>query len=129
MGKQRNVTEEFGIHAGRVWTALNSHGPLHEDELKEVTCLRKNEIHAAVGWLAREDKVAHEENKFHLMDTNLTLKIGSNAGKVWKLLQTWREVNVAHISEYLDMDEKDIFSALGWLAREGKIHLSIQKRN
>ena len=129
MGKTRNVTEEFGLHAGRVWNALNTQGPLPKDELLEVTCLRENEFNAAVGWLAREDKVAHEDDKFHLMETNLTTQIGSNAGKVWQLLHTWREVNVAHISEYLDMDVNDTFSALGWLAREGKIHLSIKKRD
>ena len=129
MGKQRNVTDEFGMHAGRVWTALDTHGPLQKDELLEVTCLRENELHAAVGWLAREDKVAHDENRFHLRQTNLTTKIGANAGKVWQLLHTWREVNVAHISEYLDMDEQETFSALGWLAREGKIQLSIKKRD
>ena len=129
MGKQRNVTDEFGLHAGRVWSVLDTHGPLQEGAVKELTCLRENEFHAAIGWLAREDKIAHAEEKYHLMQTNLTPKIGENAGKVWRLLHTWREVNVAHISEYLDMDEKDTFSALGWLAREGKIQLSIKKRD
>ena len=58
----------------------------------------------------------------------LTAEIGENAGKIWLLLHTWREVNVAHIAEYLDIDIAELFAALGWLAREGKINFSIKRR-
>ncbi|MBU1941116.1 MAG: winged helix-turn-helix domain-containing protein [Candidatus Thermoplasmatota archaeon] len=129
MGQQRKITEEFGLHAGRVWQALHDHGPLTKDELLEITCLRNTEFHAAVGWLARENKILVDGCVFCLDETNLTSDIGTHAGNVWKLLQTWREVNVAHISEYLDMEEADTYSALGWLAREGKIHISVKKRD
>jgi len=129
MGQQRRIIEEFGLHAGRVWQALQEHGPLTEEELVEVTCLRKQELHAAVGWLARENKIFVDGCVYRLDSTNLTTPIGDHAGLVWKLLHTWDEVNVSHISEYLDIDESETFSALGWLAREGKINISLKKRD
>ena len=117
-----NVVEEFGLNAGRVWTALNKFGPLSENKLMEETSLRKNELSAAIGWLSRENKIRKDGELFRLDETNLTIKIGGNAGKIWKLLASIEEeVDSNNISKLLQMDIKDTYSALGWLAREGKI--------
>jgi len=117
-----NIVEEFGLNAGRVWNALNKCGPLSENKLMEETSLRKNELSAAVGWLSRENKIRKDGELLRLDETNLTIKIGSNAGKIWELLVSIdEEVNSNNISKLLQIDIKDIYSALGWLAREGKI--------
>jgi hypothetical protein len=117
-----DVVEEFGLNAGRVWMALNKCGPLTEQQLMEETSLRKVELSAAIGWLSRENKVCKDGDFFKLDQTNMTIQIGGNAGKVWKLLSGMdKEVNTTYISKMLNIDVDDTFSALGWLAREGKI--------
>ena len=119
-----DVVEEFGLNAGRVWNALNECGPLTEAQLMEETCLRQHELSAAIGWLARENKIRKEGEHYSLGETNLTIKIGENAGKVWDLLQTWNEVNSTHIADLIEVEPCETHSALGWLAREGKIDLN-----
>jgi len=117
-----NVVDEFGLNAGRVWNTLNKCGPLSENRLMEETSLRKNELFAAIGWLSRENKIRKDGELFRLDETNLTIKIGGNAGKIWKLLSSIEEeVDSNNISKLLKIDIKDTYSALGWLAREGKI--------
>ena len=119
-----NTIEQFGRNAGRVWAALHSYGPLTESQLMEITSLRPHEIYVAVGWLARENKICKENDLFRLDETNLTIKIGSNAGKIWQLLAALEErIDTDEISRKLQIDDKDTYFALGWLAREGKIHL------
>ena len=117
-----NVVDEFGLNAGRVWNTLKKCGPLSENRLMEETSLRKNELFAAIGWLSRENKIRKDGELFRLDETNLTIKIGGNAGKIWKLLSSIEEeVDSNNISKLLKIDIKDTYSALGWLAREGKI--------
>jgi predicted transcriptional regulator len=123
-----NVIEEFGLNAGRVWKALDSCGPLTEAQLMEETSLREKEVSAAIGWLARENKIRLDGDLFRLDETNLTVKIGENAGKIWRLLDAEGEVNTKYISKLLQMEEKDVQSALGWLAREGKIQIKRVKK-
>lgn len=53
--------ETIGNWAGIVWQALNEDGALTIKEIKKVTKLREKDIYAALGWLAREDKVKFEE--------------------------------------------------------------------
>ena len=118
-----NVTEEFGFHAGRVWKAISVNGPLTEAQLLEETSLREHEMYAAVGWLARENKIRKEGEVYCLDTTNLTIQIGENAGRVWHALSENGELDTQHISKLIDIDRKTTFSALGWLARENKIHL------
>ena len=117
------VTEEFGFNAGRVWKALEMYGPLTETQLIEETSLRKNEVFAAVGWLARENKIRIEGDMYCLDETNLTFEIGGNAGVIWNALNNNGELDTNHISRLIQKDERNIFSALGWLARENKIQL------
>ncbi len=122
------VTEEFGFNAGRVWKALDMNGPLTEIQLMEETSLRENEVFAAVGWLARENKIRRDGNDYRLDETNLTFEIGGNAGMIWNMLFTNGEVDTTHISRLIQKDEENMFSALGWLARENKIQLSKKKQ-
>ena len=118
-----DIVEEFGLNAGRVWKALNSQGPLNETQLMEDSSLRKNELFAAIGWLARENKIYKDGEQYKLENTNLTSKIGTDAGKIWKLLVKEGKSDTKNISKMMDIDEKDTYSALGWLAREGKIQI------
>lgn len=118
-----DVIEEFGLNAGRVWTALNSRGPLADTQLKEDTSLRTHELYAAIGWLARENKISKDGDLYKLDVTNLTDKIGHDAGKIWKLLIKENKVDTAHISKMTELNKRDIYSALGWLAREDKIQI------
>ncbi|MDR1743295.1 MAG: winged helix-turn-helix domain-containing protein [Dysgonamonadaceae bacterium] len=48
-------------------------------------------------------------------------KIGSNAGKVWSLLDGAGRKEVKELKKASKLTEKDLYAALGWLAREGKV--------
>ncbi|UCD14722.1 MAG: winged helix-turn-helix domain-containing protein [Thermoplasmatales archaeon] len=106
---------------GKVWKALDSKGPLTENILMLGTKLESNMFYTAVGWLARENKICKEDDTYKLGETNLTQKIGKDAGKVWRVLDTWGEVDVLSISRLARIEVKDVFPAIGWLARERKI--------
>ena len=123
----RDVIGEFGLNAGNVWKAINSCGSLTEAELIEETGLGMEEFHIAVGWLARENKICKDGELFKLGETNLAAEIGENAGQLSKAIGT-EEVDMVNISRLTQMEEKDTFSAVGWLAREGKINTNMEKR-
>jgi hypothetical protein len=116
-----NIMETFEQNVGKVWITLNSKGPLTESNLIKGTKLKNNMLYSAVGWLARENKIFKEKTTYKLGETNLIPIIGKNAGKVWRVLDTWGEVDIVSISKLARIDKKDVFSAIGWLAREGKI--------
>jgi hypothetical protein len=116
-----DVIDYVGGNAGKLWNALNSEGPLVEGKLMKKTGLKSNDFYTAVGWLARENKIRKDDATYMLGETNLTDSIGRDAGKVWRVLDTWGEVDLTSISRLARIDEKDVFSAIGWLAREGKI--------
>ena len=50
-------------------------------------------------------------------------KIGINAGKVWAILDENGRQNVKEIKKAAKLTDKDLYAALGWLAREGKVAL------
>ena len=55
---------KIGENAGIVWNALNDLGKLDVKQLKKATKLRTDkELFAAIGWLAREEKLLFEENE------------------------------------------------------------------
>ncbi len=116
----RDVKVEFGINAGKVWKALDSHGSLTKNQLMEHTNLKANEFHAAVGWLAKENKIRKDGEFFQLDETNLNVKIGEDAGKIWGVLDIEKR-NMNHLSKLTQMEEEDVYTALGWLAKEGKL--------
>lgn len=53
---------EIGYYAGKVWTILNANnGRCSYEELRDLSALPERELNAAIGWLAREDKIEFEE--------------------------------------------------------------------
>ena len=115
------IIDSCGNNAGKIWRVLNSEGPLSLDLLIEKTGLTEEDIHSAIGWLSREDKVYQLETTFGLGNTNLTSKIGKDAGKVWRVLDTWGEVDLLSISRLARIDKSEVLSAIGWLAKENKV--------
>ncbi len=48
--------------------------------------------------------------------------IGQNAGKVWQLLNAQSDaVSITFIKQETGLAESEVYAAIGWLAREGKI--------
>ncbi len=117
----KTLIDEFGQNAGKVWQVLNAHGPLKEEALLKTTRLNQDDLWAAIGWLARENKICKENNVFKLGSTNLTPKIGTDAGKVWSTLAKQGALDLTTITETTQITEVDAYCALGWLARENKI--------
>ena len=117
----KTLIDEFGQNAGKVWQVLNAHGPLKEEALLKTTRLNQDDLCAAIGWLARENKICKENNMYKLGTTNLTSKIGTDAGKVWSTLTKQGDVDVTTITQETQISEIDAYCALGWLARENKI--------
>lgn len=118
----KDIVSNFGENAGKIWQAMDQRGSLTKEELLEITQLNENELHAGLGWLARENKIRLDgENSYRLDSTNLTAEVGRNAGKVYKVLDIWGDVDPPILQKLVGADEKEIYSALGWLAREDKI--------
>ena len=117
-----NITTKFGDSAGMIWITLNEKGPLKKEEIQDITHLNKENLHAGLGWLARENKIFKENNNSYKLDnTNLESEIGSKAGRLWRIMDIWGEVDFDTIKRLSDLDEEQIHLALGWLAREDKI--------
>ena len=51
----------------------------------------------------------------------ITNEIGINAGKIWNILNKNRDMSIKLIKKSLTLDDKSVYMALGWLAREDKI--------
>lgn len=51
-------TDTIGLNAGALWEALNTADTLGVKQIKKITKLKDKEVYAALGWLAREGKVA-----------------------------------------------------------------------
>ncbi len=52
----------IGTWAGQVWTALSEADVLGVKQIKKITKLKDKEVFAAIGWLAREDKLNIQVN-------------------------------------------------------------------
>jgi hypothetical protein len=116
------IAEEFGQNAGKVWQALNEKGPLSERKLINNTFLNEHQLSAAVGWLARENKICRNGTVYKIGGTNLEGKIGFDAGKIWTVLsQKQTDVDISSLARLTRIDVKDVYAAIGWLARENKI--------
>ena len=50
--------------------------------------------------------------------------IGTNAGAVWVALNTADALGVKQIKKMTKLKDKEVFAALGWLAREGKVNIN-----
>ncbi|MEN6589626.1 MAG: winged helix-turn-helix domain-containing protein [Proteiniphilum sp.] len=47
----------IGTNAGIIWNLLNDYQKWNIAQLKEASGLSEHEIYAAIGWLARENKI------------------------------------------------------------------------
>ena len=47
--------------------------------------------------------------------------IGTNAGTVWVALNDAQALGVKQLKKITKLKDKELYAALGWLAREGKI--------
>ena len=117
----KKLIDEFGWNAGKVWKILSTDGPLREEALLHTTRLSEDELWTAIGWLARENKICRENNMYKLGQTNLTPKVGTDAGKVWNTVAKQGELDVSMIAKITQISESDAYCALGWLARENKV--------
>lgn len=125
----RNISTKFGDNAGKIWSVLNEKGCLKKDEIINTIKIDEIEFHSAVGWLARENKISKEnEDCFKLDNTNLEKEIGSHAGKIWKILDIWGDVDFETIKRLSDLNDVQVNAAIGWLAREDKILINEKKR-
>ena len=118
----RDLTTKFGQNAGEIWKLLNEKGPLPKEDIQKFTKQNDNDFFVGVGWLAREDKISKDEkNNYKLSNTNLTSQIGRTAGRIWRILDIWDEADISTMKRLSEVDESQIQTALGWLAREDKI--------
>ena len=125
----RDVTTKFGDNAGKIWSVLSEKGCLKKDDIITLTKLDEKNFHAGLGWLARENKISRQdEDCFKIDNSNLDSEIGSHAGRVWKILDIWGDVDYDSIKRLSDLDDEELHAALGWLAREDKININENSR-
>ncbi len=56
------MIELIGTNAGLVWNALNEGGKMSVKTVKKTTKIKtEKDLYAAMGWLAKEGKLAFEE--------------------------------------------------------------------
>lgn len=53
----------IGVNAGKIWRLLDNNKRWEYSELKEASGLSDRDLNAAIGWLAREDKIQFETDK------------------------------------------------------------------
>ena len=55
------MKEKIGTDAGRLWAVLNEEGAKSVKEVKKILKLTEKDVYAAIGWLAREEKLGFGE--------------------------------------------------------------------
>ena len=53
---------------------------------------------------------------------------GINAGKVWHALKKHGELGAKEIAGKTELKITEVFGALGWLGREGKLNINMDER-
>ena len=53
---------------------------------------------------------------------------GPNAGKVWNVLKEKGKLSAGAIAKQAQLKPNEVFGALGWLGREGKIQIINDKK-
>jgi hypothetical protein len=125
----RSNIEKFGTSAGKIWNVLSVNGVLNKKKILEKTKLNNIDFYIGLGWLARENKIYREDkNNYRLDNTNLTGEIGKDAGRIWKILHIWDEVDINSIKKLSGIKDYQIYSGIGWLAREDKLDLDEKKK-
>ncbi|MBM6864407.1 winged helix-turn-helix domain-containing protein [Bacteroides caecigallinarum] len=56
---------QIGTNAGIVWNVLKDNAHWDYEQLKTATGLTDRDLNAAIGWLAREDKIDFDINNQH----------------------------------------------------------------
>ncbi|MBE6322606.1 MAG: hypothetical protein E7073_06285 [Bacteroidales bacterium] len=56
-------------------------------------------------------------------------EIGENAGKIWNALSDGSTKEAKEIKKAAGIKDKEFYTALGWLAREGKVNIEVDKTN
>ncbi len=51
--------------------------------------------------------------------------IGANAGTVWVALNAADALGIKQIKKITKLKDKEVYAALGWLAREGKVNIDV----
>ena len=123
-----DVEKTIGNNAGRIWDFLQEEGPQVRSKILEKTQMPEEDFFGAIGWLARENKIRKDKRTFKVGETNLTDKIGTNAGKVWEILHKRNDLDISGIARLSKVKKRDCYSAIGWLAREGKVTAKIAVR-
>ena len=54
--------------------------------------------------------------------------IGNNAGLIWNALNANGKMTVSKVKKETAIASADLYVALGWLAREGKINVVVETR-
>ena len=116
-----SIIDNFGQNAGKIWMTLDKFGPLSQSRLLKIIGLRQRDFYAAIGWLAKENKIFLNDTDYSIGDTNIGDYIGEGAGKVWNVINNCGEIEFRYIPKLANISEKDTYCALGWLAKEGKI--------
>ncbi|MDR2087617.1 MAG: winged helix-turn-helix domain-containing protein [Dysgonamonadaceae bacterium] len=57
------MKEKIGTNAGLIWNLLHEEGSKGVKELKKLTKLTEKDIYAALGWLAREEKLSFDKKE------------------------------------------------------------------
>lgn len=58
---------KIGMNAGKVWQLLSDNGKWSYGNLKKKSGLKDKDLGAALGWLAREDKIEFEHENDELI--------------------------------------------------------------
>lgn len=56
------------------------------------------------------------------------IKISENAGAIWRELNAKGEQNISALKRSTALDDKNLYLALGWLAKENKIKFAQKQR-
>jgi len=123
-----DVEKSIGNNAGRIWEFLSDEGPQVRSKIIEKTKMPEEDFFGAIGWLARENKIRKDRRTYKIGNTNLTTKIGADAGKIWEVLHKRNDLDISVIARLSKVKKSDCYSALGWLAREGKVTAKIAVR-
>ena len=68
---------EIGLNAGKVWQLLSDYTRWSYGSLKRKSGLKDKELGAALGWLAREDKIEiHQKKKKQKKTIGVNVYIG-----------------------------------------------------
>lgn len=51
--------------------------------------------------------------------------IGASAGMVWQALNEAEAMGIKQIKKVTKLKEKEVYAAIGWLAREGKLMIDV----